>query len=239
MKILVVTHRKHNKFRPKRLPRLGRLQAALTAIQANIKECSVYDLAIDDPRSYDLIFIMGAQQSLSKCYSEEWMYIEAKLIEKIIRYHIPCVGICFGAQHIAKILGSTVHKLPNIALGLTTVKVSNNSKVLENINYYTALKFHNDCFEQPPGSTVHALSADNMVDIFSYQQHILAFQSHPEMTPALFTSYWNKCITHQATTQLKSKILADLYQQQVLLDHTASQIMQNIFKEFVPTTVQT
>ena len=84
MKILVVTHRKHNKFRPKRLPRLGRLHAALSTIQANIKECSVYDLATDDPRSYDLIFIMGAQQSLSTCYSEEWMYIEAKLIEKII-----------------------------------------------------------------------------------------------------------------------------------------------------------
>ena len=226
MRILVVLHRK--KRQTNTAPsRLGRLYHGLLKAGAVIEERSVYDLP-SEPRCYDLIFIMGARASLSSASSESWMRAEYKFIEYILRHTIPCVGICFGAQHIAKVLGSTITRLPNVEIGVQSVKIaaSNPTPLKKD---FVAMKFHNDAFLLPPGSTAFAYSHLGFVDGFSYNNHILAFQAHPEMTVALFTEYWSKCIAHNVHADLRYKVMQDIYRYEAALNQSALDCLDSIF----------
>ena len=93
------------------------------------------------------------------------------------------LGICFGAQLLARVLGGTVGRAPRSERGFTRLD-STDEAVLPAGEW---LQFHDDAFTLPPGAELLAANAVG-VQAFRHGPH-LGVQFHPEITPAAFDAW--------------------------------------------------
>lgn len=86
---------------------------------------------------------------------KEWSYIG-----EIIRSHKPCLGVCCGAQLIAKNLGAEVKKSPRKEVGGYKVRLTEHGQsdpLFEGFpSEFPVFHWHSDMFEIPPGGRLLA-----------------------------------------------------------------------------------
>src|SRR5947209_6378316 len=72
--------------------------------------------ALGDPRRYDLTIILGADDS---AYDDSlpWVAAEFAYSREAVGAGVPVLGICFGAQMLARALGSEVRRAPAPEVG--------------------------------------------------------------------------------------------------------------------------
>jgi GMP synthase-like glutamine amidotransferase len=97
---------------------------------------------------------------------------------------VPVLGICFGAQALASVLGARVQRLAEPEIGWIEVE-SGDAEIAAG----PWVSWHEDGFELPPGATRLAGNAYG-VQAFSLRRH-LAVQFHPEAT-AEIAAAWDK-----------------------------------------------
>ena len=122
--------------------------------------------------------------------------------------HIKLIGCCFGCQIIAAALGGSVGRNPSkeVAFGVehisaakewaampwaSTAHVANDESkeaegarpALPEFNVFVA---HGECVTSvPKGMACMAASPSCAVEVYTDHSRVLAFQSHPEFTPAV------------------------------------------------------
>jgi GMP synthase-like glutamine amidotransferase len=101
---------------------------------------------------------------------------EAAFITEAVRRDIPVLGLCFGGQMLAKVLGGTIERAPTPELGWHAVNSADPAVVPEG----PWLQWHFDAFTLPPGADELARS-DAGVQAFAHERH-LGVQFHPEST---------------------------------------------------------
>jgi len=133
---------------------------------------------------------------MESVYNKEvdWVPKEATLIEKALQKGVPLIGICFGAQHIAKILGGQVYKLPKPVLQLSTVRMTDAGKqhpVFDGVpSHFRAISLHQDHFTLPASCEVLAQTSAH---ISAYcHENVIGFQFHPELTALHLSSLLRK-----------------------------------------------
>ena len=132
---------------------------------------------------YSLIVIFGGPMSAND--DDEFIINEIKFMKLIIDSNIPYLGICLGAQFLAKYLGASIRKNDN---NLSEIGFFNIYPSKEGMNLFKKQKifyqFHSEGFEIPPDSLVLAYG-----DSFKYQafkhKNCYAFQFHPEVNFAM------------------------------------------------------
>lgn len=72
--------------------------------------------------------IMGAMESVNDS-TVSWLAHEARLIKNLLNHQVRLFGICFGAQHIAKILGGSVYKMVNPIVRLSDISLNRDGKL--------------------------------------------------------------------------------------------------------------
>jgi GMP synthase-like glutamine amidotransferase len=101
---------------------------------------------------------------------------EVAFIEEALRRNVPVLGLCFGAQMLAKVLGGTIAPAPAPELGWHAVQTADPAVVPAG----PWLQWHFDAFTLPPGAQQLAAS-DAGVQAFAHGSH-LGVQFHPEST---------------------------------------------------------
>ncbi len=101
---------------------------------------------------------------------------ELELLERAVACGIPVLGVCYGAQALAVVLGGIVERAPEPELGWHHVE----SHAPEWIPEGPWLQWHYDRFTLPPGARVLARSA-RALQAFAHGPH-LGLQFHPEST---------------------------------------------------------
>lgn len=101
---------------------------------------------------------------------------EVAFITEAVRRDIPVLGLCFGGQMLAKVLGGTIQRAPTPELGWYAVQSADPALVPEG----PWLQWHFDAFTLPPGAEELARSAAG-VQAFAHGRH-LGVQFHPEST---------------------------------------------------------
>lgn len=136
------------------------------------------------------LVVLGSRESVYDD-SVPWLAAEAAFLRATLATGTPVLGLCFGAQLLASVLGGTVSRAPRAERGwidVTEAEGDCGAPSAHGAAVHGAavagrwLAWHQDHIEPPPGSTVLARS-DLCVQGFSAGAH-LGVQFHPEATIA-------------------------------------------------------
>ena len=129
---------------------------------------------------FDLFIFHGGKQSANS-KSKAILY-EYKFLNYIIKQNKPIIGICLGAQLIAKIYGSKISKAKNKLFECGYKKnIKESNKVFK--NNLSFLQFHTEGISY--NKNMELLSKGIMYEVDSFKikgKKIYGFQFHPEVT---------------------------------------------------------
>jgi GMP synthase-like glutamine amidotransferase len=135
-----------------------------------------------DPTEVDLVVVLGAAES---AYDDAvpWLAAEREFVAAAVKATTPVLGICFGAQLLARVLGGAVGRAARSEHGFVTLD-SDDPELLEP---GTWMEFHDDAFTLPPGALPLAANETGL-QAFTLGPH-MGVQFHPEITPAVFAAW--------------------------------------------------
>lgn len=130
----------------------------------------------------DFVIILGGPMSANS--RDSWVADELAYIRNVIAAGKPVLGICLGAQLIARALGGSVYKGPKPEIGMTTIHLTpegRNDPIFGQMqDPAEVFEWHTDGIEAPPGAVVMARSADYPVQAFRYGPNAVATLFHAE-----------------------------------------------------------
>lgn len=136
------------------------------------------------PPSLDGAAMLVVMGSPDAAYDEtSWIGPEIEYLENAVDTDVPILGVCFGGQLLARVLGGTVTKSQFPEEGLTAV-VSARPDLIEPGPW---MEFHGDTFVAPTTATVIARN-DAGQQAFVQGPH-LGLQFHPEIDVDTFESW--------------------------------------------------
>ena len=104
----------------------------------------------------------------------------------------PLLGICLGAQEMARVLGARVgpHEEGLVEIGYTPIHptAEGSSFLPESTTFY---QWHSETFEIPEGAVHLAENEAFEGQAFRYGEHAWAIEFHPEMTLAMIDHWCN------------------------------------------------
>ena len=137
------------------------------------------------------LIVMGGPQSANDPLPG--LAAEIDLIASAMQAKIPVLGICLGAQLIAKALGAQVHPNPEKEIGWAPVhftESAHDDPVLGGLaSPSTFFHWHSETFTQPPGAEWLAWSDKCRQQAFRYRDAVYGIQFHPEITPAMILDW--------------------------------------------------
>jgi len=143
-------------------------------------------LAEIDPLTSDLVIILGGPIGAYDEQDYPFLADELRLLETRLKADLPTLGICLGAQLMARALGAKVYPGPYKEIGWSPLELSNEGiqSPLAHLaaEQTTVLHWHGDTFDLPVGSTHLASSSKYQNQAFSWGKCGLALQFHPEVT---------------------------------------------------------
>ena len=129
-----------------------------------------------DLLQFDVLVVLGAPWG---AWEDErignWLTPER---EKVLEAHnagIPILGICFGGQLMARVLGGSVARAPKAELGWYEIK-SDDTSLIENGPWF---QYHWDRWQLPPGA-VEIARTEIASQAFTFGR-TLGLQFHPEI----------------------------------------------------------
>jgi GMP synthase-like glutamine amidotransferase len=144
---------------------------------------------IPDPRDYQLIASLGSEFA---AFDDSVPFIsrESELIRQAAQHDVPFLGLCFGGQLMARVLGGKSFRSERSEIGWLPVR----TKVPDLIPEGPWFQWHFDTFSLPPGAK---LIAETDVGPQAYViGRSLGLQFHPEVTPQIMDS-WVRAYRHE------------------------------------------
>lgn len=132
--------------------------------------------ALPSARAYDFLMVLGAPWSLHDPEIAHWVAPELGLLAEAVESDVPVLGVCFGAQALAEVLGGEVGPAARRHIGWQAVE----SLDRDLVHPGPWLHWHGDAFTLPPGARLLARTADGP-QAYAHGRH-LAVQFHPEAT---------------------------------------------------------
>src|SRR3954469_22754515 len=133
---------------------------------------------LPDPRGRPFVVSLGSEASAADD-AVPWLAAERAVLDRAIACDVPILGICFGAQPLARALGGVVAPAPRAEVGWLDVE----SLAPDVVPHGPWLQWHRDAFTLPPGAQLLARSPV-CPQAFRSGPH-LGVQFHPEVTPAI------------------------------------------------------
>jgi GMP synthase-like glutamine amidotransferase len=134
-----------------------------------------------DPREYELIVSLGSEFG---AYQDdiEWIGHEMDFLRDAAEADVPILGVCFGGQILARVLGGDVYRSEREEIGWLTIG-TRDPELMPDGPWF---QWHFDTFTCPPGATV---VAENGVGPQAYViGRSLGLQFHPEVTTEIMDS---------------------------------------------------
>lgn len=128
-----------------------------------------------DPRDFAFVASLGSANSPSQIDKPE-VAEELRLLRRAVEEDVPVLGLCFGGQALAAVLGGAVERSPEPELGWRELETSDPDQVPPG----PWLQWHFDRFTVPEGADELARTAIGS-QAFRLGPH-LGVQFHPEST---------------------------------------------------------
>jgi len=158
---------------------LGGFEAPLRDAGYAIRYC---DMGLQSPAGdFDLLAVLGGPIGAYEDDLYPFLKNELALISGALKAEKPVLGICLGAQLMARALGAKVYPGPAKEIGWKKLTFSGEGqKHLAPLDGLPVLHWHGDTFDLPAGAINLASTDICKQQAFTAGRHALAFQFHPE-----------------------------------------------------------
>lgn len=191
----------------------------------------------DDLPSVDEVsgaVFMGGPMNVDQIEEFPGLLAEREWIAVAARAQLPMLGVCLGAQLIARALGSAVTPGPAPEIGWAPVKILDASDRLAGhlAPETDVLHWHGDVFDLPSEATLLASSARTAVQGFR-KDNAWGFLFHAEADLDLARTWMNEeSMREEATATLGDEESARIVSEAAELDDRIREKTEPLFKEF-------
>lgn len=165
---------------------LGLFEHILEAAGYQVKylEAGMMDVSQLEPLAPDLLIILGGPIGANDEAEYPFVLDELAIIKTRLSNDAPTLGICLGAQLMARALGARVYPGKQKEIGWAPVQLNNAGKqsVLRHLENTPVLHWHGDTFDVPEGAVNLAATDITAHQAFIWKKNGLALQFHPEVT---------------------------------------------------------
>jgi GMP synthase-like glutamine amidotransferase len=142
-----------------------------------------------DPTRYDLVVSLGSEFA---AFDDDKPFVqrEATLMRRAVDEDVPVLGLCFGGQMLARVLGAENYRSDEAEIGWLPVRTTDPELVPEGPWF----QWHFDVFTAPSGARVVA-ETDVGVQAFVVGKS-LGLQFHPEVTTQIMDD-WVRTYRHE------------------------------------------
>jgi GMP synthase-like glutamine amidotransferase len=162
---------------------LDEIGAAVDTFRIDIDDRDV------DPTDHDLIVSLGSEFAAFDD-SKPFVPREAQLMREAVDADVPILGLCFGGQMLARVLGGEVHRSSDAEIGWLPLRSADPDLVPEGPWF----QWHFDTFTLPPGARLIAESEVGPQAFVSGRN--LGLQFHPEVTNGIMDD-WVRTYRHE------------------------------------------
>ena len=142
----------------------------------------------------DLLCVLGGPIGANDEHDYPFINDELTLLKARLLADRPTLGICLGAQLMARALGARVYPGMEKEIGWKPLQLTQAGKDscirYLDASFTSMLHWHGDTFDLPDGSTLLASTDICPNQVFAYQSKALAFQCHPEIIPARLEQWY-------------------------------------------------
>ena len=160
----------------------------------------------------DFLLIMGGPMSVND--PDPWIAQELAFVKTAIAQGIPVLGICFGAQLLARALDGTVGAGPTFEIGMVPVTLTDEGKadpVFGSLpGTFPVFQWYGEGITLPPETKSLLASADFPVQAFRAQERCYGLLFHPEMEKEGIQALCREC----PEDVKKGKVLPEVIQSQ-------------------------
>jgi GMP synthase (glutamine-hydrolysing) len=166
--------------------------------------------AIPGAENLQGVLIMGGPMNVYEESAYPFLAEEDRFLKQCLRNAIPVLGVCLGAQLIAKAAGAKITKAPAKELGWYEVRLTDaglyDPLLAGFAKNFSVFQFHEDTFDIPPGA-VHILDAPGCLHQgYRIGNNIYGLQFHLEATQEMIVEWVADQGAH------KTKIIEDTEQ---------------------------
>ena len=179
-----------------------------------------------DMDAYNGLVVLGGPMSVNQTDRYPHLDTEIELIKEALELRIPILGICLGAQLLARALGAKVHRSSRPEIGWHDIHLDptvSDDPLLGNFGQCEKVfQWHSDTFELPR-EAVHLASSDVCAhQAFRYGDNAYGFQFHLEVDSKLI-GRWLKVPAHLREIEA----MDGLVDPQQVMSETQQQIASN------------
>jgi len=147
-------------------------------LDASLSEFDATDGAVPDGFDYDGAVVTGSRSSVY--WDEEWIQSVKTWVDEAIDRDIPFLGICWGHQLLADVLGGTVDDMGVYEVGYSEIEHTGESRLFEGIDEtFTAFTSHSDAVTELP-SGAESLAENEYSNHGFRKDRVFGVQFHPE-----------------------------------------------------------
>ena len=191
-----------------------------------------------DLDKYHGLIILGGPMNVDMTEAYPHLDTEVRLIREAMEKGIPILGICLGAQLIAKSLGASVKKNPEREIGWYRVSLTESGKLDPLMRHLEDSKpifeWHGDTYELPDGG-VHLAATDTCPNqAFRYGDKVYGFQFHMEVDGALIERWLNTPVYRKEIASTNGRIDPDVIRSQTRENiQQLNELSEKVFGEFL------
>lgn len=173
---------------------LGTLAQPLQALGYGISyvDAGREALSVERLANADLLIVLGGPISANDETLYPFLADERQAIEQRITQGKPTLGLCLGAQLIARALSARVYPANAPEIGWSTIELTEagRNSCLRHLDGLPVIHWHGETFDLPPAAVHLARTASCEHQAFQLDRHTLALQFHPEVEAAGLESWY-------------------------------------------------
>jgi len=179
-------------FRHVPFENLGLIAPMLAARGIDVDYADLYQAGavMPDTAAYDALIFLGGPMSAN----DDLPYLgsEMELIRQAVTRRQPILGICLGAQLIARALGATVRRNSAKEIGWYSLRFTDaarSDRLFHGLSEEAVFHWHGETFDLPAGAELLASSDLCRNQAFRIGELVYALQFHLEVTPDIITDW--------------------------------------------------
>jgi GMP synthase (glutamine-hydrolysing) len=212
----------------------GRVERHLRAEGHDVRVVHAYrGEVLPDLRAVDAVLVGGSPLAAYDYREHPFLRDEAVFLEGAAAAGVPCLGICFGAQFLALLLGGRAYRAPRQEIGACTVRLTEAGRhdplFAGFPPSFPVFEWHGDTFDPPPGAELLAVGDGIRHQVFR-RARVVGVQFHPEVTPAEVARWAAEHGPDVAEARkTPAQVVAECRAMDAAMDRTVERLLDNFF----------